>query len=152
MAAPSEGSAAPPPPALGTVAKEAPRLPRDRIYSAGRHLRAALLLLAISILVLGAAYPLALVGFGSLVDPSAAHGSLTYDPNGTVNGSRLLPSNTTSTIGNPTPLPGPAAPALGPAIGPETGPAAALPTDHLRPPGPPVARLAPGGSPRGGGG
>ncbi|MHB8351151.1 MAG: potassium-transporting ATPase subunit C, partial [Thermoplasmata archaeon] len=84
----------PAPPAL-----PGPPPPDRRIYSNGRHLRAALALLVVAILALGGLFPLALVGFGEIVDPSAANGSLTYFPNGTVNGSHLLPSNTTSTFG-----------------------------------------------------
>lgn len=87
----------------------APVPPAGRVYSASRHLRAALALLVVAILTLGAAYPLALVGFGELVDPSAAGGSLSYFSNGTVNGSHLLPSNTTSTVGLPPAGPVPAA-------------------------------------------
>jgi hypothetical protein len=70
-------------------------------YSLGRHLRASLLLLVFSVLVLAVAYPVGLVQFGQYVDPHAANGSLTHNPNGTVNGSDLLPPGTNSTLGGP---------------------------------------------------
>jgi K+-transporting ATPase, c chain len=82
--------------------------------SAGGHLRAALLLIVVMILLVGVAYPVALVGFGQLVNPHGADGSLNRNANGTVNNSSLLPPGTNSTVGWPVaPLPG-----AGPAVRP----------------------------------
>jgi hypothetical protein len=71
----------------------------------------------VSVLLLAVGYPLALVGFGELVNPKGAQGSLTYDPNGTVNNSSLLPPGTSSTVGGFAPAP-PAPSGPGPALSP----------------------------------
>ena len=84
----------------------APKGPPRRVYSGARHLRAALVFLAASVLFLAVAYPVALVEFGELVDPAVANGSLTYNPNGSVNGSSNLPPNTSATYGGPQVVPG----------------------------------------------
>ncbi|HEV2316319.1 MAG TPA: potassium-transporting ATPase subunit C [Thermoplasmata archaeon] len=110
--------------------------PRRRVpFGLGRHLRASVAFLFLTILTVSLAYPIALVGFGELVDPSAANGSLTYYANGTVNGSSLLPPNTTATHGGVAFGSSPAAPVtstLGwtaPARGAEPD---ALSSDHER--------------------
>ncbi len=94
-----------PPPALRGESLQTPRTATGRAYSGLRHLRAALVLLGVAVLLLAVAYPLALVGFGQVVNPHGANGSLTHNPNGSVNGSKLLPPNTTSTVGGLSPLP-----------------------------------------------
>ncbi|MGI0053403.1 MAG: potassium-transporting ATPase subunit C [Thermoplasmata archaeon] len=114
---------------------------RRPAYSVPGHLRAALALLLVAVLGLGIAYPLALVGFGELVDPEAANGSLTYFPNGTVNSSHLLPPNTTATVGGLRSLGAPAAaPALSvaspPALSSPPRGAAHLPVRSSAAPGP----------------
>jgi hypothetical protein len=96
-----------------------PSRPAGRAYRGARHVRAAAALLLVSVLLLAVGYPLALVGFGELVNPKGAQGSLTYDPNGTVNNSSLLPPGTSSTVGGWAPAP-PAPGAIGPAPAPPT--------------------------------
>ena len=88
-------------------------IPR-RPYPGLRHLRATALLLLVTILLTGLAYPLAIVGFGELVRPDTAGGALTHNPNGSVNGSRDLPPGTNTTFGGPLPAPGPARAGDGP--------------------------------------
>jgi potassium-transporting ATPase KdpC subunit len=103
----------PPPPPLAHTLRE--------------HARSAVVLLAITILVTGFAYPLFVTGVAQLVDPDAANGSLLYYPNnGTLAGSALVAQNTNApylfwerpsltdynfTEGAPTP-PGPTQPGL----------------------------------------
>jgi len=69
----------------------APRAPLPKAYpeSVGTHLRAAAVLMVLTILVGGIGYPLAVVGVAQLLDPGAANGSLLKSPNGTVVGSSL---------------------------------------------------------------
>jgi potassium-transporting ATPase KdpC subunit len=119
-----------PPPTSGT-AVAAPRpdaaiRPPDAHTPAG-HLRAAFVLLVLTLLVSGFAYPLFVTGVAQLIDPSAANGSLVDYPNGTVAGSALIAQNTdapylfwerpsltdyNTTLGAESP-PGPSDPALG---------------------------------------
>jgi potassium-transporting ATPase KdpC subunit len=69
-----------------------PRAPLPKAYpeSVGTHLRAAAVLLVLTILVGGIGYPLAVTGVAQLIDPGAANGSLIKSPNGTVIGSSLV--------------------------------------------------------------
>jgi potassium-transporting ATPase KdpC subunit len=91
------------------------------------HLRAALLLVVLTLLISGFAYPLFVTGVAQLIDPSGANGSLLHYPNGTVAGSALIAQNTdapylfwerpsltdyNTTLGAESP-PGPSDPALG---------------------------------------
>ncbi len=122
MSAPASGAAGPPPrPAPSPVARRPPA------HSAAGHARAALALIALTLLVTAFAYPLFVTAVAQLIDPYAANGSLVYYPNGTVAGSALVAQNTdtpylfwerpsltdyNTTLGADTP-PGPSDPALG---------------------------------------
>jgi potassium-transporting ATPase KdpC subunit len=90
------------------------------------HVRATVLLLVLSIVLTGFAYPAVVTVVAQEIDPSAANGSLLYYPNGTVAGSALIAQNTSApylfwerpsltdyntTLGTSTP-PGPSDPAL----------------------------------------
>ncbi len=116
---PTSGAPVPPPRASG-IARPPPA------HSRGGHLRAALGLVVLTLLVSGFAYPLFVTGVAQLIDPSAANGSLVDYPNGTVAGSSLIAQNTdapylfwerpsltdyNTTLGAATP-PGPSDPAL----------------------------------------
>jgi K+-transporting ATPase ATPase C chain len=70
----------------------APRVVLPKAYpeSVGTHLRAAAVLLVLTLLVGGIGYPLAVTGVAQLIDPGAANGSLLKSPNGTVIGSSLV--------------------------------------------------------------
>ncbi len=57
------------------------------------HVRAAVLLLALTILLTGLGYPALVTGFAQLVTPETANGSLLHAPNGTVVGSSLIAQN-----------------------------------------------------------
>jgi potassium-transporting ATPase KdpC subunit len=57
------------------------------------HIRAALVLLLLTMLLLGFAYPAALTAFAQEVTPWTANGSLILGPNGTVVGSELIAQN-----------------------------------------------------------
>jgi potassium-transporting ATPase KdpC subunit len=91
------------------------------------HLRAAAVLVALTLVMSGFAYPVFVTEVAQLIDPAAANGSLLYYPNGTVAGSALIAQNTSApylfwerpsltdynmTLGADTP-PGPSDPALG---------------------------------------
>ncbi len=122
MSAPASGAAGPPPrPPTSPVARRPPA------HSAGGHARAALALIALTLLVTAFVYPLFVTAVAQLIDPYAANGSLVYYPNGTVAGSALVAQNTdtpylfwerpsltdyNTTLGADTP-PGPSDPALG---------------------------------------
>jgi K+-transporting ATPase ATPase C chain len=95
-------------------------------HTVGGHARATVVLLVLTLLVSGFAYPLLVTGIGQLIDPNAANGSLVRDANGTVVGSELIAQNTSApylfwerpsltdyntTLGASTP-PGPTDPAL----------------------------------------
>ncbi|EQD37113.1 ATPase, K+ transporting, KdpC subunit, partial [mine drainage metagenome] len=95
-------------------------------HSAGEHLRAALVVVVLSLFLVGIAYPVAVAAVAQVLDPSAANGSLLYYPNGTVAGSALVAQNLSAPYlfwerpsladynlfnGSPTP-PGPSDPAL----------------------------------------
>jgi K+-transporting ATPase, c chain len=97
-----------------------------------RHLRATAVLVVGFALVLGIAYPLFIVGIGEIFTPSTANGSLTYNPNGTVNGSSVLPPGTNSTLGGPVqPLPTPARAPVGTVlVARPVGPFANVPFAH----------------------
>lgn len=90
------------------------------------HLRATLVLIVLSILVTGFAYPVVVTEIAQVINPYGANGSLLYFPNGTVAGSALVAQNTdapylfwerpsltdyNTTLGTDTP-PGPSDPAL----------------------------------------
>jgi len=96
-------------------------------HSRGGHVRAALVLIVLSILVTGFAYPFLVVGIAEVMDPYAANGSILHYGNGTVAGSALVAQNTSApylfwerpsptdyntTLGAVTPY-GPTDPALG---------------------------------------
>jgi potassium-transporting ATPase KdpC subunit len=117
------------PPAGGpAVAPPHPNLARPPdAHSMAGHLRAGILIIVLTLLVSGFAYPLFVTGVAQLIDPSAANGSLVYYPNGTVAGSALIAQNTdapylfwerpsltdyNTTLGADSP-PGPSDPALG---------------------------------------
>lgn len=57
------------------------------------HVRATVILVALTILIGGGAYPVAIYGVGQLVNPHGADGSLLTAPNGTVVGSSLIAQN-----------------------------------------------------------
>ncbi len=95
-------------------------------HSLRQHVRVTVVLFAITVLVVGFAYPLVTTGIAQLIDPAAANGSLLYYPNGTLAGSSLVAQNTNApylfwerpsltdynfTGGAPTP-PGPTQPGL----------------------------------------
>ena len=118
---PPAGGAAVPPPAPTGPARPPPA------HSRGAHVRAAVGLLVLTLLVSGFAYPLFVTGVAQLIDPGAANGSLLRDANGTIIGSSLVAQNTSApylfwerpsltdyntTLGAVTP-PGPSDPALG---------------------------------------
>jgi potassium-transporting ATPase KdpC subunit len=118
---PPAGGAAVPPPRPPSVAR-----PPDAHTRAG-HVRAALALIVLTLLVSAFAYPLFVTAVAQLIDPSAANGSLVEYPNGTVAGSALIAQNTdapwlfwerpsltdyNTTLGAESP-PGPSDPALG---------------------------------------
>lgn len=82
-------------------------------YSARRHLRAAAMFMVFAILTLAVIYPVVMVEVGMLINPHGAGGSLEYYPNGTLNGSSLVPpgyNNNTTTVGVPPGPPHPIAP------------------------------------------
>ena len=96
-------------------------------HTVGGHVRATIVLLVLTLLVSGFAYPLVVTGIAQLIDPNAANGSLLHDANGTVIGSQLIAQNTSApylfwerpsltdyntTLGATTP-PGASDPALG---------------------------------------
>jgi potassium-transporting ATPase KdpC subunit len=103
--------------------------PPARAHSIGTHVRATVVLLVLSILVTGFAYPMLVTEVAHLIDPYAAGGSLVRYPNGTVAGSEDVGQNLTNasqpwlfwarpsltdyntTLGADTP-PGPSDPAL----------------------------------------
>ncbi len=102
---------------------------RERIpstHSLSTHLRATAILVVLTLLVTGLAYPVFVTVVAEAIDPSAAGGSLLYYPNGTVAGSSLIAQNTdapylfwerpsltdyNTSLGTSTP-PGPSDPAL----------------------------------------
>ncbi|MGI0130563.1 MAG: potassium-transporting ATPase subunit C, partial [Thermoplasmata archaeon] len=90
------------------------------------HVRAAAVLLAVSIVVVGLGYPAVVVGIADILCPGTANGSLLYASNGTLVGSALVGQNLSrpylfwdrpsmndynTTLGYQTP-PGPSDPAL----------------------------------------
>lgn len=88
--APPLGPAAPSAPGPGGELARAPAAPPPlRLRS---HLRAGLVLLVLSIVLLGAAYPAAITAVAQTVVPGTANGSL-ITVNGTVIGSRLIAQN-----------------------------------------------------------
>jgi potassium-transporting ATPase KdpC subunit len=108
-----------------SAAPSPPPVPRSA-HTAGGHVRAAAVLLILTLLVSGFGYPLLVTGIAQVIDPGAANGSLVYY-NGTVVGSSLIAQNTSApylfwerasptdyntTLGMDTP-PGPTDPALG---------------------------------------
>jgi K+-transporting ATPase ATPase C chain len=120
VAPPAGGAAVAPPRALRLV----PPPPSHRV---GEHVRATIVLLVLTLLVSGFAYPLVVTGIAQIIDPGPADGSLLRDANGTVIGSQLIAQNTSApylfwerpsltdyntTLGAETP-PGPTDPALG---------------------------------------
>jgi len=118
------GHAVPPAPAASAAASEPPAPPA---HSGARHVRATVIFLVVSLLLVGVAYPLVVTGIADVINPAGAAGSLLRDPNGTVIGSTLIAQNTSApylfwsrpsltdyntTLGADTP-PGPTDPALG---------------------------------------
>ncbi len=83
-------SARPPFPQLPPGPSEPRVLPA---HTPGGHVRASAVLLVLTLLVSGFAYPLFVTGVAQLIDPSAANGSLLYYQNGTVAGSSLVAEN-----------------------------------------------------------
>ena len=81
--APTSGPLTPPP--------REPGVPRA--HPLGTHVRATVVLLVLSILISGFAYPLLVTGVAQLIDPTAANGSLIHYPNGTIEGSQLVAQN-----------------------------------------------------------
>lgn len=74
------------------TATERPTMPAARHPVLG-HLRASIVLLILTMLLLGLAYPGVITIFAQEVTPWTANGSLLYDPNGTVVGSELIAQN-----------------------------------------------------------
>jgi len=68
-----------------------PRVPPG--HTGAGHLRATAVLVLLTLLVSGFAYPLFVTGVAQLIDPGAANGSLVRYPNGTVEGSTLVAQN-----------------------------------------------------------
>jgi potassium-transporting ATPase KdpC subunit len=119
-----------PAPSSGAPVPAPARTPRRRppaAHTRAGHLRAALALLVLTVVMTGFAYPLFVTGVAQLLDPGAANGSLIRDANGTIIGSELVAQNTSApylfweraspsdyntTLGAITP-PGPSDPALG---------------------------------------
>jgi K+-transporting ATPase ATPase C chain len=122
-AVPSPASGAPqPPPATARPTTPPPS------HTAGGHARATIVLLVLTLLVSGFAYPLVVTGIAQVIDPGAANGSLLHYPNGTIAGSSLIAQNTSApylfwerpslsdyntTLGTGNDAPGPTDPALG---------------------------------------
>ena len=101
--------------------------PAPPAHSTARHVRATVIFLVVSLLIVGVAYPLVVTGIADVINPAGGAGSLLRDPNGTVIGSTLIAQNTSApylfwsrpsltdyntTLGAVTP-PGPSDPALG---------------------------------------
>lgn len=63
-------------------------------HSLAGHLRAVGLFLALTVLVVGLAYPVVVTEIAQAIDAPAANGSLVYYPNGTIAGSSLVAQNT----------------------------------------------------------
>ncbi len=76
-------------------------LPRAPVHRARTHVRAAVVLLALTTLGAGFAYPALVTGFAELVSPSTAGGSLLTCPNGTVVGSADIAQNLSSGAAGP---------------------------------------------------
>ncbi len=89
------GAPAVPPASAAPRRSGAPHLPEviRPAHSAGEHVRAAAVLLVLSLLVVGLGYPVVVTAVAQALDPSAANGSLLYYPNGTVAGSALVAQN-----------------------------------------------------------
>jgi len=62
-------------------------------HTVGEHIRATVVLLILSILLTGFAYPLLVTGIAQFVAPGSANGSLIRYPNGTIEGSQLVAQN-----------------------------------------------------------
>jgi potassium-transporting ATPase KdpC subunit len=119
IAAPVSSQAMPSAPTIAEIASPAHRWTT--------HVRAAVVLIVLTLIMSGFAYPAFVVGVAQVIDPVAANGSLLYYPNGTLAGSALIAQNTSApylfwerpsltdynmTMGADTP-PGPSDPALG---------------------------------------
>jgi K+-transporting ATPase ATPase C chain len=117
------GAPTPAPTPVGAVGRR--RVPRA--HTLGTHLRATGLLLVLTLLMSGFAYPAFVTAVAQVIEPQTANGSLLHYPNGTVAGSALVAQNTSApylfwsrpsltdyntTLGADTP-PGPTDPALG---------------------------------------
>jgi potassium-transporting ATPase KdpC subunit len=83
MSAPA-GRSAPPAAAAGAT---------PPAHSAGGHVRAAVVMIVLMIVLAGFLYPLLVTGIAEVLDPGAANGSLLRYPNGTVEGSSLVAQN-----------------------------------------------------------
>ena len=86
----AKGSPARPPATSGAPSTPGPA------HSTGGHLRAAAILIVLTLLVSAFGYPLLVTGIAQVLDPSAANGSLLYYPNGTIAGSALIAQNTSA--------------------------------------------------------
>lgn len=84
---------APPEARQETPSSLSPPRPAARL---GSHLRAIGVLLALAVLVTGAAYPAAVTAFAQVTVPYSANGSLLRSANGTLVGSSLLAQNMSS--------------------------------------------------------
>jgi K+-transporting ATPase ATPase C chain len=95
-------------------------------HAIGTHIRATILLLVLTLVMSGLAYPAFVTAVAQVIEPDSANGSLLHYPNGTVAGSALIAQNTSApylfwsrpsltdyntTLGADTP-PGPTDPAL----------------------------------------
>jgi potassium-transporting ATPase KdpC subunit len=89
---PTIPEAAPPPVKVIGPAPSPPKKFKMEM-SVGRHLRAVVFLIILTLLVAGLGYPAAITGFAQLVEPGTANGSLVYSPNGTLVGSELIAQN-----------------------------------------------------------
>ena len=78
------------PPAARRPRAVAQAVPAHRLRT---HVRAALVLVVLTVLFSGAAYPIAVTEVAHLLDPGAAAGSLLTGPGGVVIGSRLVAQN-----------------------------------------------------------
>lgn len=82
---------------MSAGARRAPRTAADRptrpAHSVGTHVRATVLLLVLTVLLTGTAYPVAVTEIAHLIDPASADGSLLTGPGGVLVGSRYVAQN-----------------------------------------------------------
>jgi potassium-transporting ATPase KdpC subunit len=82
-----------PPSVANAVPLEPPAKKYPLQMSMARHVRATVILLALTIVVTGVGYPFLVTGIAQVIEPNTANGSLVYSPNGTIIGSTLIAQN-----------------------------------------------------------